>query len=82
LFNLKFLIMNIVKRAKAPMPRFFKVLRNIGLAFAAVGGTIVAAPIALPIAVSAVGGYLAVAGGVLSAVSQLTTLKDDFDAVE
>ena len=72
--------MNIVKRAKAPIPKFFKVLRSIGLALAAVGGTIVAAPVALPIAVSSIGGYMAVAGGVLSAVSQLTTLNDDFDA--
>lgn len=65
--------MNIIKRAKAPTPKFFKVLRNIGLAFAAVGGTILAAPIALPVVVTTVGGYLAVAGGVVSAVSQLTT---------
>jgi uncharacterized membrane protein HdeD (DUF308 family) len=74
--------MNIIKRAKAPIPKFFKVLRNIGLTMAAIGGTIVAAPVVLPIAVSAVGGYLAVAGGVLSAVSQLTTIKDDLNAVQ
>jgi len=65
--------MNIIKRAKAPTPKFFKVLRNIGLALAAVGGTILAAPITLPIVVTTIGGYLAVAGGVVSAVSQLTT---------
>jgi uncharacterized membrane protein HdeD (DUF308 family) len=65
--------MNLIKRAKAPTPKFFKVLRNIGLALAAVGGTILAAPIALPVVVTTVGGYLAVAGGVVSAVSQLTT---------
>lgn len=64
--------MNIVKRAKAPTPKFFKVLRNIGFVFATVGGTVLAAPIALPIVVSSIGGYLAVAGGVLSAVSQMT----------
>ena len=69
--------MNIVKRAKAPTPKFFKVLRNIGLALAAVGGTILAAPIALPIVVSSIGGYLAVAGGVLSAVSQITTTNEE-----
>lgn len=74
--------MNIVKRAKAPTPRFFKVLRNIGLALAAVGGTILAAPIALPIVVSSIGGYLAVAGGVLSAVSQITTINDHKNAVQ
>jgi uncharacterized membrane protein HdeD (DUF308 family) len=65
--------MTIIKRAKAPTPKFFKVLRNIGLALAAVGGTILAAPVALPVVVTTIGGYLAVAGGVASAVSQLTT---------
>jgi uncharacterized membrane protein HdeD (DUF308 family) len=74
--------MNIVKRAKAPTPKFFKVLRNIGLALAAVGGTVLAAPIALPIVVSSIGGYLAVAGGVLSAVSQITTINDHKNAVQ
>ncbi len=64
--------MNIIKRVKAPTPKFFKVLRNIGLALAAVGGTILAAPIALPVVVTSIGGYLAVAGGVVSAISQLT----------
>ncbi|HEU4788208.1 MAG TPA: hypothetical protein VFS71_00820 [Flavobacterium sp.] len=74
--------MNIVKRAKAPLPKFFRVLRNIGLALATVGGTVLTAPIALPLVVSSIGGYLAVAGGVLSAVSQLTSLNDDFNAVQ
>lgn len=74
--------MNIVKRAKAPLPKFFKVLRNVGLALATVGGTVLAAPIALPIVVSSIGGYMAIAGGVLSAVSQLTTQNDDVNAVQ
>ena len=69
--------MNIIKRVKTPTPKFFKVLRNIGLALAAVGGTVLAAPIALPVIVTSVAGYLAVAGGVISAVSQLTTEKAD-----
>jgi uncharacterized membrane protein HdeD (DUF308 family) len=68
--------MNILKRAKAPTPNFFKVLRTIGLALAAVGGIIVTTPIALPIVVSSLGGYLAVAGGVLSAISQITTINE------
>ncbi len=65
--------MNLVQRVKAPTPKFFKVLRNIGLILATVGGTILAAPIALPLVVSTAAGYLAVAGGVMTAVSQLTT---------
>ena len=67
----------LINRAKAPTPKFFKVLRNIGLVLAAIGGTILAAPVALPAIVVTVGGYVAVAGGVLSAVSQLTTSKDN-----
>ena len=66
----------IINRAKAPTPKFFKVLRTVGLALAAVGGTILAAPITLPAIVTTIGGYVAVAGGVLSAASQLTTTDD------
>lgn len=66
----------ILHRASAPTPKFFKVLRTIGLALAAVGGTILAAPIALPVMLTTIGGYLAVAGGVLTATSQLTTTND------
>lgn len=65
--------MNIIKRASAPTPKFFKVLRNLGLVLAAVGATILSAPIALPLIVTSIGGYLFVAGGVASAVSQLAT---------
>jgi len=66
----------IINRAKAPTPKFFKVLRTVGLALAAVGGTVLAAPIALPAIVTTIGGYVALAGGVLSAASQLTTTDD------
>lgn len=57
-------------RVQSPTPKFFKKLRNIGLALAAVATTIVAAPVALPVVIVKVAGYLAVASGVLSAVSQ------------
>ena len=66
----------IVNRATSPTPKFFKVLRNVGLVLAAVGGTILAAPIALPVLVTTIGGYMAVAGGVLTATSQLTRTDD------
>lgn len=67
----------ILKRATAPTPKFFKVLRTIGLALAAVGGTILSAPVALPALVITIGGYVAVAGGVLTAASQLTVTDDN-----
>ena len=66
----------IINRAKAPTPKFFKVLRNVGLALAAVGGTILATPVALLVAIVSIGGYIALAGGVISAVSQLTSTQD------
>lgn len=62
----------IVQRATAPTPTFFRILRSVGLALLAVSGSIVAAPVALPVAITTLAGYLAVAGGVLSAVSQIT----------
>jgi hypothetical protein len=69
-------IMNIVERVKAPTPKFFKVLRAIGLGLAAVGGTLLAAPVALPVVLTSIGGYLAVAGSVVTAVSQVTTQNE------
>ena len=60
----------IFQRLNAPTPKFFKKLRNIGIAVAAIAGTIITAPIALPTVVIKVAGYLVVAGGVLGGVSQ------------
>lgn len=62
--------MKLIERLKAPTPKFFKVLRNVGLALAAAGGALLTAPISLPVAVVTVAGYLTVAGGVMTAVSQ------------
>jgi uncharacterized membrane protein HdeD (DUF308 family) len=69
--------MNILNRAKAPTPQLFKNIRNAGLALAAIGGVILASPVALPEAIVKVAGYMAVAGGVASAISQVTTGKDE-----
>lgn len=71
--------MNIVDRAKAPTPKFFRILRTVGLSLLAVSGSILAAPIALPTVLISVAGYLAVAGGVISAVSQITTQQESDD---
>lgn len=67
--------MNIQERAKSPTPKFFRILRTIGLSLLAVSGSLLAAPITLPAAVITVAGYVAVAGGVISAVSQVTVDK-------
>ena len=64
--------MNVIKRVTAPTPRFFKVLRSLGLALLGISGSVIASPVLLPAVVVSVAGYMAVAGGVLSAVSQMT----------
>ena len=71
--------MKIVERIKAPTPKFFKILRTIGLALLGISGTIVAAPIVLPVTVVTVAGYMAVAGGVISAVSQMTVAEENLN---
>jgi ABC-type xylose transport system permease subunit len=64
--------MNVLQRATAPTPQFFKILRVIGLTLAAASGALLAAPVALPSIISTIAGYVAVAGTVATAVSQVT----------
>ncbi len=64
--------MNILQRAKAPTPEFFKMLRRIGLAMLAVSGSLIAAPVTLPAMIVTVASYVAVAGTAIVAVSQVT----------
>ena len=67
----------IVDRIKAPTPKFFKVLRHVGLVLAGVGTVLLTAPVSLPVTVVTIGGYLVTAGGVATAVSQITNIADD-----
>ena len=67
----------LTKRMSEPTPRFFKKLRNIGLGIATVGGALLAAPISLPLILVKVAGYLTVAGGVMSSVSQATVKNEN-----
>ena len=60
----------IIQRLKAPTPRFFRKVRNAGLILTGIAGAIATAPVALPAAVIAAAGYLALAGAIASAVSQ------------
>lgn len=75
--NNKGLLKTLVERSKAETPSFFKKLRLVGLALAAAGGVLVAAPVALPAAVVTVGGYLIVAGSVATAVSQVAVTGEE-----
>jgi len=62
--------MKLIDRYNKPTPTFFRKLRNIGIALAATGGAILAAPISLPALVITIASYLAVAGTVVTTVSQ------------
>jgi hypothetical protein len=73
----KGLVKTLVERSKADTPPFFKKLRLIGLILTAIGGAVVAAPLALPGAVVTAAGYLVVAGSVASAVSQVAVHESD-----
>lgn len=68
--------MNLVERLVAPTSKFFRVIRNVGLCLAAAGGAIIAAPVALPVGIVTVAGYLTVAGSVMTAVAQATVEGD------
>jgi hypothetical protein len=56
---------------------FFKKLRNVGLALAAAGTAILAAPVVLPAIIVSIGGYLALAGTVITAVSQSAVTMEE-----
>jgi ABC-type xylose transport system permease subunit len=59
-------------RWNAKTPSFWKKVQKVGLVAGAIGGVLIAAPIALPATLVALGGYLVTAGGVAAALSQLT----------
>ena len=69
--------MTIKERIQAPTPPFFKKLRNIALILAAISGTLLAAPAALPAVVIKIAGYMAVAGTVAGTVSQTATATEE-----
>ena len=68
--------MNVVERALAPTPKWFKILRTVGIALATIGGTIIAAPVVLPVGLVSAAGYLVLGGSIISVVSQ-TAVKSE-----
>lgn len=64
--------LTLVERLTAPTSKFFRIIRNIGLCLAAIGGAIIAAPVTLPATIITVAGYLTVAGSVMTAIAQAT----------
>ena len=68
--------MNLVERTLAPTPKWFKILRTVGIALASVGGIIIASPVALPVGLVSAAGYLVLGGSIISVVSQ-TAVKSE-----
>ncbi|MEZ7500570.1 hypothetical protein QO200_17760 [Flavobacterium sp. Arc3] len=54
----------------APTPKWYKILRTVGIPLASVCGIILASPVAVPIRLVSVAGYLVLGGGIISAVHQ------------
>ncbi len=68
--------MTLAERVMAPTPKFFRTLRTIGVVIGLVGGAILASPVVLPAAIVTVGGYLALAGSIVTGVSQTAVGKE------
>ena len=68
--------LTLAERVMAPTPKFFKTLRTIGLVIGLVGGAILASPVLLPAAIVTVGSYLALAGSIVTGVSQTAVGKE------
>ncbi|AMC11903.1 hypothetical protein Lupro_11785 [Lutibacter profundi] len=71
--------MKLTERYTKKTPKFFRTLRNIGIALAAAGGVIIAAPISLPTIIITVATYMTVAGTVATAVSQAVVADENKD---
>jgi hypothetical protein len=68
--------LTLAERVMAPTPKFFKILRTIGVVIGLVGASVLASPIALPAAIASLGGYLALAGSIITGVSQTAVEKE------
>lgn len=68
--------LSITQRLQLPMPAFFRKVQRVGMTLTAISGAILVAPTALPAVVTAAAGYLAVAGTVMTVVSQATVSQD------
>ena len=68
--------LTLAQRVVAPTPKFFRLLRTIGVVVGLVGASILASPLALPAVVITVGGYLALAGSIVTGLSQTAVGKE------
>jgi hypothetical protein len=63
---------SVVKRWKSSTPKFWKKIQRAGVIIGGLGATILAAPIAIPAALTSIAGYLVLAGSLTATLSQLT----------
>ncbi|SHI48359.1 hypothetical protein SAMN05443429_10212 [Cruoricaptor ignavus] len=70
--------LNLITRIMSPTPKWFRILRSAGLVLSAVGGTLVAAPVALPASLVTIGGYLLLGGSLIGAVSQTAVSSEEY----
>jgi len=59
-----------MSRLRSKTPKFFRIVRNIGVVLASVSGVILAAPIALPASIVTLAGYVAFGGSIAASVAQ------------
>lgn len=57
-------------RFTSKTPKFFRIIRNVGLVAASIGLFIATAPISLPSSVAVIGGYISCIGTVSAGISQ------------
>ena len=74
--NLPDVELTLAQRVVAPTPKFFRLLRTIGVVVGLVGASILASPVLLPAAIVAVGGYMTLAGSVVTGVAQTAVGKE------
>ncbi|MDH1881042.1 hypothetical protein [Empedobacter sp. GD03797] len=74
--------LNLVERVKAPTPKWFKIVRAIGITLTAVGGAILTAPVAIPTTIVTVAGYLALGGTIATAVAQTAIQAEESNNTE
>ena len=63
---------------QAPTPKWFRIMRNLGLTLSAVGGALIASPVSLPTGIISIGGYLLLGGTIIGAVSQTAVSSEEY----
>lgn len=74
--------MNLVERALAPTPKWFRTLRAVGIALVSIGGVIISSPVALPVGLVSAAGYLVLGGSIISVVSQTAVKSEEEPKIE